>query len=141
MARQCDAARHPAGKIRWLEPRRATQPDGVQLHQHQVTQHRQRQSRVLTQRECNIVEHGQIGKERTELKEQSNSPPQSEQRFAVARIDVLAVKSDRASQRCQHAADQPQQRRLPHPEPPMIAMTLPRGNDIVMSCRTMRRRS
>ena len=45
----------------------------------------------------------------------ANSPPQSEQRFAVARIDVLAVKSDRASQRCQHAADQPQQRRLAAP--------------------------
>ena len=94
-ARERDAPRHAARDLRDAQRRRAAQADRVELHQHDVADHRLVEVGVLAQREGDVLEHRQIGEQRAELEQHAEPAAQREQLLRVARVDDLAVEADR----------------------------------------------
>ena len=75
-ARQRDAPRHAARDLGDAQRRRAAQADGVQLHQHDVADHRLGEVGVLAQREGDVLEHRQVGEQRAELEQHAEAAAQ-----------------------------------------------------------------
>jgi hypothetical protein len=93
---------------------------------------------VLAQREGHVVEHREVGEQRAELEQHAQAAAQAVQLRAVAHVDHLAVEHHAALL----AACTPPIRRisvvLPQPDPPRMAVTLPRGKFSEMSDRMCR---
>ncbi len=106
-------SRHPARKLCGIKIARSTQPDGVELHQHQIANHRIRQIRVLTQGKRHVVEHAHIGKQGAELKQHAHAPPHGENLILRRTGQVLPLEPHRTPLGPDLPADQPQQRGLP----------------------------
>ena len=81
----------------------------------------------------------QVGEQRAELEQHAQAAPQPIELLAVARVDGLAVEADLAAL---VAGCTPPIRRssvvLPQPEPPRMAVTLPRSNVKLTSFRIVR---
>ena len=112
----------------------AAQPDGVELHQHEVADQARSAGSVCSRNaKGDVLEHRQVGEQRAELEQHADLAPHREQapRVAGRRTDWPATSDTPGAA----ARSWPPIRRrivvLPQPEPPMIATTLPRG--IVMS--------
>jgi hypothetical protein len=84
----------------------------VQLHHHEITNHALGQIGVLAHLECNIVEHGEIGKQRAELKQHAHAAAHSINPMAVEFVHQLTCHLDLAPPRLDHAPYEAQQRRL-----------------------------
>jgi hypothetical protein len=65
---------------------------------------------MLPQRKGHVVEHCEVGEQRTKLEQHAHTPAHAQQRSAIARIDHFAIERDLPAVRRSHAADQPQQR-------------------------------
>ena len=106
---------------------RAAQADRVELHQHDVADHRLGEIGVLAQREGDVLEHGHVGEQRAELEQHAHLAAQRVQAVARLRADVLPVEQHLAATA---PATSPPIRRstvvLPQPDPPMTATTWPR---------------
>ena len=111
-ARQRDAARHATGDLAGHQVARAAQPDRVQLHQHQVADHRLGDRRVLAQREGDVVEHRQVGEQRPELEQHPHATTRGVETVAVQRGEVDAVEQHAALHRPDLPGDQAQHGRL-----------------------------
>ena len=84
------------------------QTNRMQLHQHEIPDHRLGQIGVLPQREGDIFEDGHVGKERAELEEKPHAAPQ---RIELALVHVGHQPTphlDLASLRPQLPGDEPQ---------------------------------
>jgi hypothetical protein len=67
---------------------------------------------VLAQRERDILEHAQVGKEGTELEQHAHAPADAVEPGAVQRTDLETLERQFALLRAHLPADQPQHRRL-----------------------------
>jgi hypothetical protein len=67
---------------------RAAQAHGIELHQHDVADHRLGQVGVLAQREGDVVEHRQVGEQRAELEQHAQAAAQAVELGPVARFDT-----------------------------------------------------
>src|SRR5664279_6250088 len=110
--RQRDAPRHAAGDLGDAQHGGTSQADRVELHQHDVADHRLVEIGVLTKREGDILEDGEIGEERTELEQHAEPSAHREQLLGIVCIDDLAVETDLATIDGIDAADQAQPGRL-----------------------------
>jgi hypothetical protein len=95
-----------------LSPAAPRRPTALQLHQHDVADQGLGQIGHLAQRKGDVVEHRQVGEQRTELEQHAQAPPQAIELLAVMHVDGLAVEHDTAAVGGVHATDQAQQRRL-----------------------------
>jgi hypothetical protein len=84
----------------------------MQLHQHNIANHRLGQATVLAQRKGHVVEHREIGEQGAHLEQHAHAPAQAQHQRAVARVDKFTVEDHAARVGRRHAADQAQQRRL-----------------------------
>jgi hypothetical protein len=111
-ARERHAPLHAAGELLRHQIGRAAQSHRLELHQHQVADERFRQLRALAHREGDVVERGEIGKERAELEQHAHLAPQLVELARPGATDRPAEHPDLALRRPQRPADQPQQRRF-----------------------------
>ncbi len=114
-ARQRDAPAHAAGDLAGHQVACAAQAHRVELHQHEVADHWLGQVGVLAQGKGDVVEHRQVGEQRTELEQHAHAPTHRHQAAAVERADVGAVEAHLAGRGLDLAADQAQHRGLAAP--------------------------
>ena len=114
-ARQRDAARHAAGQLGRHQLRGAAQAHRIELHQHQVANHRFRQVGVLAHRERDVLEHRHVGEQGAELEQHAELAAQRVERIGLEVGDRLPADQHLALLRLQLASDQAQDRRLPGP--------------------------
>jgi hypothetical protein len=91
---------------------RPTQAHGLELHQHQATQHGLGKTRMFAHRERHVLEHVQIGEQRAVLEQHAHALAQREQLTGGKRAHVLPQHLHRAGRRPYLAREQSQQRGL-----------------------------
>lgn len=91
---------------------RIAQADGVELHQDQVADEFFGQVGVLAQREGDVVEYRQVGKQRAELEQHAHAAAQAVQAFGIELVHDFAADADFAALGTDLAADQAQHRGL-----------------------------
>jgi hypothetical protein len=95
MARaSANAPCHPAGELRGHEALRAAQPDGVQLHHHQVADDRLGQRGVLADREGDVLEDREVAEESAPLEHHPHPAAQRVERGRIQRVDHLPERLD-----------------------------------------------
>jgi hypothetical protein len=109
---QRNAACHSTRQLRGRELRCAAQADRVELHEHEVANHRFRQTGVLVEREGHVIENRQVGEQSAELEQHPHTPPQPVQVGVRELVDALAGYGHTAPSGLQLTADQPQDRGL-----------------------------
>ena len=114
-AGQRHPARHAAGNLRRHQMRGATQPHRVQLHQHQVADHRFGQIGLLAQREGHVVEDAEIGEQRAELEQHAHVATHPVELPLGQAVDIHAIEQDAAFLRAFLGADEAQHRGLARP--------------------------
>jgi hypothetical protein len=104
-------------------------PDRLQLEQHDVADHFFRQLGMHPQRERDVFEYIQVGKQRAALKQHAHMLARIEQIAARQGRQVLAVDPHFAVAVGRSCMPIRRSRVvLPQPDGPMIPVTLPRGN-------------
>lgn len=91
---------------------RPTQTDGLQFHQDNVTNHFFGELGVHTQRECHVLEHVEIGEQRTALKQHAHLLAHVEQLITRQLRQADTRDANIASRGPQLGSDQAQQGRL-----------------------------
>ena len=117
-AGQRHPARHAAGNLRRHQVRGAAQTHRVQLHQHQITDHRLGQIGLLAQREGHVVEDAEIGEQRAELEQHAHVATHPVELPLGQAVDIHAIEQDVAFLRAFLGADEAQHRGLARPRAP-----------------------
>ncbi|MNZ68291.1 hypothetical protein D3C78_865550 [compost metagenome] len=125
---QGDAALHATGQLVGHQFDGAAQANGLELHQDDVANHLVRQLGMHPQRERHVLEHIEIGEQRTTLEQHAHLLAGIEQVAARQGRQVLPGHPDLATGRTQLCAHQPQQRGLAAPGRPHDAGNLAAGN-------------
>lgn len=111
-ARKRHSTRHSTRKLGWHEPCRTAQSHGMQLHQHDGSQQRLRQIRMLTQWKCDVLERVEIGKERPLLEEYAHVEPYSIEIAGSKFRDIFTLHQNLAPIRPHLTGDESQECRL-----------------------------
>jgi len=106
------APRHATRELTGHERGGSPQTHRVELQEHEVADHGFGQVGVLTQGKSDVVEHRQIGKERTELEEHPHAPAQGVELLFGDALQRLAEHAHASLAGAQLAGDETQQSRL-----------------------------
>ncbi len=94
---QRDAPGHTARNFAGHEVTRTAQADSIEFHQHDIANQRFIESRVLPERESDVVENAQISEQRAELEQHSHATARGVEIRLHHLGDVFAVKQHLAA--------------------------------------------
>ncbi len=111
-ARERDPSRHAARELLGIQRSGSTQPDGVQLRQHDGADQALGQPRVLTEGKRDVLVNVQVGEQCTILEQHAHAPAQRIDLLALELGEIEAIDDHLAAVRAHLAGDEFQQGRL-----------------------------